>query len=450
MYEKLGSNVNNRTAFAAVRSRHCLLVLLGLGLLLGHQWAVAESPALYGQEYVRLGQSSEDDGPRSLPASREEYSDDDKSDYLERIQIQELSGGPYSDSLAEPLSSLGRYYRDQGNYEEALGLYKRALHVVRVNDGLYSERQIPVVRALLDTYRMAGEMQALDERYDYFFRLYGNGYPPFTPLRMRANLEYLRWQREAFGLGLDGDRKFRLVDMYRLNERILKSAAQSTVVGKDSYRRLVLSQIRNLYLLQSEIELPEEGFTSISSRSMQPDQGRDGMHIKQQQLESIRQKSAAKGRSLLQELIARIASSGEAADLASIHLELGDWQQWNGNSHSARQEYSRVIDILEDASDSQLLEQWLGSPAELPVNAAFWQPARRVKDGGRVVLSAEYDVSARGKARNIQVLAARPEDEVFASRLRRKLSATRFRPRFATGEAEAVERVSRKYELIVD
>jgi tetratricopeptide (TPR) repeat protein len=425
-------------------------VLLGLGLLLGHQWAVAELPALYGQEYVRFGQSSEDGGPRSLPAPREEYSDDDESAYLERLQIQELSGGPYSDALAEPLSGLGRYYRDQGNYKEALGLYKRALHVVRVNDGLYSERQIPLVRALLETYRLAGEMQALDERYDYFFRLYGNGQPPFTPLRMRASLEYLRWQREAFGLGLDGGRKSRLVEMYRLNERILKSAAQSTVVSQDSYRRLVLSQIRNLYLLQSEIEPPEEEFISLLSRSIQPNQGRDGMDINQQRLESIRQRSAARGRSLLQELIARIASSGEAAELASIHLELGDWQQWNGNSHSARQEYSRVIDILEDSGDSQLLEQWLGSPAELPVNAAFWQPDRLEQDAGRVVLSAEYDVSARGKARNIRVWAAKPEDEVFASRLRRKLSATRFRPRFATGEAEAVERVSRQYELTVD
>jgi len=441
--------VNNCTLFTTLLGRHCLRVLLGFGLLLVQPWAVAESPALYGQDYFRLGQSWEDGSPRSMPEPRQKYDGIDESAYLEQVQEQELLGGPYFDGLAEPLSGLGHYYRDQGKYEKALDLFKRALHVVRVNDGLYSERQIPLVRYLLDTYRLAGEMQALDERYDYFFRLYGNGQPPFTELRLRASLEYLRWQREAFRLKLDGDRKNRLVDMYRLNDRILESAAQSTTVGQDGYRRLVLSQILNLYLLQSEIVPPEVVYTLQPSGSIHSNQ-RQALDFNQQRLESLQQASGAKGRSLLQELIARTASSGEAADLASIHLELGDWHQWNGNHRSAQEEYSRVIQILVDAGDKQLLEQWLGSPAELPANGAFWQPGSLATAGRRVVLQAEYDVSARGKARNIQVSAARPEDQAFRSRLRRKLSATRFRPRFATGEAEAVERVSREYELIID
>jgi len=436
--------------FSAVSCRHCLRVLLGLGLFLPQAWAVDKSPELYGQDYVRLGQSWADGSPPSIPAPREEYSDADESAFLEQIQIQELSGGPYSDALAEPLSSLGRYYRDQGKYDEALDLYERAIHLVRVNDGLYSERQIPLVRELLDTYRLAGDMHALDKRYEYFFRLYGNGQPPYTELRLRASLEYLRWQREAFRLKLDSERKNRLVDMYQLNKRILESAEQSTAVGEDWYRQLVLSQIRNLYLLQSEIVLPEEAYTFVPSRAVQSSQ-EQVLDFKQRQLENIHRTSSARGRSLLQDLIVRTASTGgEAADLASIHLELGDWHQWNASSRSANQEYARVVQILKDAGDTQLLDQWLGSPAELPANGAFWQPDRIAKDGRRVVLIAEYDVSARGYVRNIQVSAAQPEDQVFTSRLRRKLLATRFRPRFATGEAEAVERVSREYELIVD
>ncbi len=427
----------------------CSRVLMGLGLFLTQPWAVAESPELYGQDYFRLGQSWEDGSPRGMPEPRQRNGGVDESAYLEQIQVQELSGGPYSDGLAEPLSGLGHYFRNQGKYEKALDLFKRALHVVRVNDGLYSERQIPLVRDLLDTYRMVGEMQALDDRYDYFFLLYGNGQPPFTELRLRASLEYLRWQREAFRLKLDGNSKNRLVDMYRLNARILESAAQSTTVSQDGYRQLVISQIRNLYILQSEIVPPDLAYTLRSSGSIHSNQSQY-MDISQQRLESLRQTSRAKGRSLLQELIARTASSGEAADLASIHLELGDWHQWNGNHRSAQEEYSRVIQILVDAGDSQLLDQWLGSPAELPANGVFWQPGSLVNAGRRVVLLAEYDVSARGIARNIQVSAARPEDQVFSSRLRRKLSATRFRPRFATGEAEAVKRVSREYELIID
>lgn len=447
--------MNNYTTYAALRSKHCLRVLLGLGLLLANPCSVAESPELYGQVYVRLGHSWADGKPPSLPSPREGVGVADESAYLEQIQNQEASGGPYADGLAEPLASLGYYYRDHGRYGKALDLFQHAIHLVRINDGLYSERQIPMVRALLDTHRLSGDMQALDDRYDYFFRLYGNGYPPFTPLRLRASLEFLRWQREAFRLELDRNRNKRLADMYRLNERILEAAAQSAEVTLQWYEQLVRSQILNLYLIQSQIVLPPEASAFQSSRSIYSGSSvhsnqRQDLDFNQRRLLTIQQRSAARGRALLQELITRTVAGGKAADIASIHLELGDWNQWNGSSSSAREQYSRVVQILEDAGDTQLLEQWLGSPAELPANGAFWQPNRIGTGGRRVELLAEYRVSARGNARNIQIQAAKPEDAVFISRLRRKLSATLFRPRFATGEAEAVERVSRQYELTVE
>jgi tetratricopeptide (TPR) repeat protein len=441
--------VNRSTAFAVAFSRHFLLLLLMLAALLAHKGAFANSPELYGQEYVRLDQSWVDDGPGDLPALREENIDADENAYLEQLQKQELSGGPYSGALAEPLSSLGHYYRNQGRFNVALDFYERALHVLRVNDGLHSERQIPLIRNLLDTHRLAGDMQALDERYDYFFSLHGKGEPPHTDLRLRAALEYLRWKRESYLLKVGGSKTSRLLAMYQLNKRILDSTAQSAVVGQDWYRQLVLSQVRNLYLIESEIELTEETYSFQTRRPLPSGRDQD-LNFGQRQLVDIQRTSSAKARSLLQELIVRTAENGESIELASIHLELGDWHLWNGLHLRAKQEYSIVFQILEDAGDTQLFQQWFVSPTELPANPALWQVHRLARDSRGVVLSAEYDVTARGKARNIQVYADKPEEETYATRLRRKLAATQFRPRFASGEAEAVKRVSRKYELIVD
>ncbi len=383
------------------------------------------------------------------PEPRRDNGDGDESAYIQQLHLQEISAGPYSDALAEPLASLGRHYRERGKYGEALGYYRRALHIVRVNDGLYSERQIPLVRDLLDTYRLAGDLQELDDRYEYFFRLYGNGEPPYTELRLRAALEFLRWQREALRIELDGDGKNRLLKLYQLNEHILETAALATEVTPTWYGQLVLSQIRNLYLLQAEIELPDEQATFRSSNSIQPGQGY-GVDHNIQRLAGIQRTSAARGRALLEEWIVRTQTSGSSADIAGIHLELGDWQQWNGNFHSAKLAYVKVIELLERSGDKQLLEQWLGSPAELPANGAFWQPNSLETEGRRVVLAAQFDVSARGRVRSNQVSALHPEAEAFAARMRRKLSATRFRPRFVNGEPEAVDGISRKYELLVD
>jgi hypothetical protein len=153
---------------------------------------------------------------------------------------------------------------------------------------------------------------------------------------------------------------------------------------------------------------------------------------------------------LLELQIERAAVTGTAVDLASLHLELGDWHQWNGNFGRAEGQYAKTATLLHDAEELQLLDLWLGGPVELPANGAFWQPDRLVQDGKRILLAATYDISARGQARNIQVTAFSPKDEAFSSRLRRRLSATRFRPRFVSGEAEAVKGVTHQYELLVD
>ena len=443
--------MNICTTEASGRCGRLLRLILGLYLTLAHDLTLAQSPAPYGEDYYRLGQSWADGSPVALAVLPGDLSQADESSYLLQLETLELAGGPYSDALAEPLSSLGHYYRGRGEYTQALALYGRALHVVRVNDGLYSERQIPMVRDLLNVYRLLGDMQALDDRYEYFFRLYGSGQPPFTDLRLRASLEFLRWQREALRLDVDDDGKKRLLELYQLNKQLLESLALSVDVDSAWHRQLLMSQIRNLYLLQAEIDVPDQAFNIRSGNTVQSAQAQmQAQDYTLQRLLNLQRTSASRGRALLELQIDRAAVTGTAVDLASLHLELGDWHQWNGNFGRAEAQYAKTATLLHDAEELQLLDLWLGGPVELPANGAFWQPDRLAQDGKRILLAATYDISARGQARNIQVTAISPKDEAFRSRLRRRLSATRFRPRFANGEAEAVKGVTHQYELLVD
>jgi tetratricopeptide (TPR) repeat protein len=442
------SYVNNCTRF---NSMYCLrpLLLLCLGLLV---WPGVEAgvPELYGRDYYRHGESWADASPPRLSVAIDEGRGSDEESYREQLTAQELSGGPYSDELAEPLSSLGHYYQNRGNYGQAVHFYSRALHVVRVNDGLYSERQIPLVRSLLDTYRLAGDLNELDERYEYFFRLYGSGQPPYTDLRLRASLEFLRWQREALRLEIDPDGNRRLLDLYELNKRILDSASTATDMSTDWYGQLVDSQIRNLYLIQSEVEIPDDFYAFRTRESIQPNPQDIGLDSNLQRLGGIARSSAARGRILLEGMLVRTEATGSADETAAIHLALGDWHQWNNNSRLAGASYLQVVESLQKIGDKEKLDQWLGSPAELPVNGAYWQSDSSTAVRKKAVLVAQYDVSSRGKARNIRISALKLEDEVYESRLRRKLSATRFRPRYLLGTPEAFEGVNHKYELIVD
>ena len=198
----------------------------------------------YGEDFVRLGSQWPEGGP-ALAATVVGLDSADAVRLAVRLDATELENGPYGGELAEPLTDLARYHRARGDYEQALDYYRRALHNVRVNDGLYSERQLPLVRELLNLYRLAGEYEALDDRYEYFFRLYGSGQPPFDDVRLGATLEYLRWQREAHRRGLrNGDRD--LLRLYEHNRDLLELVRGSPAVSGQWQRELVFSQIRNL------------------------------------------------------------------------------------------------------------------------------------------------------------------------------------------------------------
>jgi tetratricopeptide (TPR) repeat protein len=443
----LVDNANNYTASlvhkSAIGGRLCFFFTA----VLFAPFSLGQFPVLYGQDYFRYEPSAHDSGSVGVPRVMDGHSEADKEVYIK--QLEALRGGPYSDLQAEPLSALGGYYLDLGHYAQSLEYYRRALHVVRVNDGLYSERQIPLVRGLLDAYRLSGDLEALDERYEYFFRLYGSGQPPFTDLRIGATLEYLRWQREALGLSLEGNRLDRMLDVHSLNAQILASAAESLEVTPDRYRQLLLSQVRNLYLLESEYEPPTERYGLGMNSALQSNLMED-MDYRQQRLDSIRRTSRTRGRVLLEDLVARLAIEGDAKAVAGAYLELGDWHQWSSDYRSANQAYGQVVKTLQDSGDDVLLERWMGRPAELPTTDVFWQPKKPVRGQRRVLFTTEYSVSNRGKPRGVEVRAVDAKESSLESSMRRKLLATRFRPRYVTGETEAVNKVTRTYEMIVD
>ena len=76
----------------------------------------------------------------------------------------------------------------------------------------------------------------------------------------------------------------------------------------------------------------------------------------------------------------------------------------------------------------------------------FWQPA--VEAGDFPVVRASYDVSARGRPSNLEVELVAGEEDTSLSRFRRRLGSTLFRPRWISGEAEAVSGLSREYRLL--
>ncbi|MEM1152937.1 MAG: hypothetical protein AAGI44_02280 [Pseudomonadota bacterium] len=408
----------------------------------------AAKPEPYGEHFVLAGEQWSDAkvGVADEPAVQAPVTASEEKVFLSYVFDLEGEGGPYSDALAEPLTDLGRHHRQKGDLASARKAYQRALHVVRVNDGLYSERQVPILQELFDLYRVSGDMDTLDARYDYFFRLYGSGEPPFNRVRLGAALEYIRWQREAIRLKLSDSKTKRVLALYTLNRDILEAVEADPDVESDLYRELVLSQLRNFYLIQRLFETKEELQQTGPTIRMNAAWG-EPEDVNQHRMEVIQRRSLRRGRELLQQLIASTPDE-ETQALASAYLELGDWNQWNDQTEEALTAYVEAERLLREADSNALLQEWLGEPQELPANGAFWQPIPRVPGEQPVVVVANFDVLAKGRADNIETTPATAEEERQASKVRRYLRNTRFRPRIVDGEARSTAQLARQYEVL--
>jgi hypothetical protein len=418
-------------------------VLCGVLMLLGAVpfAAVNASPgASYGHDFIRAGKSWPEEAPVAHSVDVNAVTSPEPA-ALQRQRLDELETqqGPYAPGLTEPLADLGRSLSRSGDIVGAARAYNRALHVLRVNEGLYSDNQLPLIRELFSVHRSLGDWRALDARYDYYFRLLGGaGEQPDA----RAAAEYFRWQREALRRGLDASDHRRLVQLYERNEQLL-NAARDTSPAEQRWP-LVDSQLRNLYLIQAQAR--PEAFSTRSDSALnfgfrqEPLQELD---IYEQRLATIQRLAEGRGTELLVEFIAAQDVRDETLR-ARAWLALADWRQWNGAQGDALEDYRAVAAHLRATGQQALLEEWFGSPVELPDNGAF---LRDPGEGG-VLVSARFSINERGVARDVETEAYDEADKGFAMRLYRGLLRTRFRPRLEDGAPIASTGVERTYRYL--
>src|SRR5690606_37136819 len=80
--------------------------------------------------------------------------------------------GPYDERLIAPLENLTRVLLEAGNHEDALTALEQQSQVYRVNDGLYTARQIPVIETRLKTYAETGDWARLSDTLGYLSWVY--------------------------------------------------------------------------------------------------------------------------------------------------------------------------------------------------------------------------------------------------------------------------------------
>lgn len=355
-----------------------------------------------------------------------------------QLREQEYRDGPYAVNLAETLGQLARAQEAAGATEAARGSRERALHLIRVNEGLYSPAQRPILRAMLNSLRRDGEFAGLDERYDYFFRLYGSGQPPFKGLRWSATLEYLRWQREALRRELDGNPADRLLRLHALHEDIFDLLnAPGANVDFEKRADLTYSHLKTLYLVEYLVK-PLPTFREQNSRLGARDP-RD-FNLQQERLENMQRMLRGSARRLLEGLL-EVIPRKETQARAKAQLALADWLQWYGGSREANALYEAIWGDLHAAGLALLAREWFAQPKALPDNGVFFEPTLAEGEGP---VEIRLSVRENGRA-SADTQGVTEQWRRAARRLQRRISVTRYRPAIQNGQITGVKDIPVSY-----
>lgn len=326
--------------------------------------------------------------------------------------------GPYSPALAETYQGFGRYLQQRGRHADALAMLRKAQHLERVNHGVHGAGQIPVLRAMITSYKLTGQIESTSSAYDQLRWLAAKGLEPRDPNRVALLREAARWHLSAHLLDADEQR---LAHLQAAHQLLDEAGALADELGADSATRVELlrdSALGRFFLLRHQ---SAQRFDPPLPAGYGP---APGVAVATTPRLST---SFAAGRELHEAALAGLDADPAATPVQRrrARIELGDWYLLFDHGDEALEHYRAALAAMPANADDE------------PFATPLPLPAARGSAASAVVAKIRLDVSPRGRPDNIELL----DDGAFTAeqrqRILRAIRDTRFRPAFAGGEPVA-------------
>ncbi|GAB5415160.1 MAG: hypothetical protein Cons2KO_27630 [Congregibacter sp.] len=359
--------------------------------------------------------ASEDAARESLMA--------DVRDYQRSIERIEQQQGAYAAGLSEQLLSLGLALQRNGEHGLAIDAFKRGAHLARINEGLYSTRQMALLQGEIASHIALGAFETADERQRYLYRVQAETLSDVS--RGQAFMQHAVWQRQAYEAGIGEDPFSRLTRMYSL----YRLALTEFVASEGNSSPLLLPPLYGMLRAQYLIS----GFVGETSSG----RFRDGAVLGEEESRQMAygNLSYKEGTSVIRAIFDVTLAMPEQSieDRAKISMMLGDWQFWHGKRKEAFETYGLVYRELADADDAQALSAgFFDTPQALPaLEGVRALPDREEESEGHLLL--EFGVSERGRVTDLTRLDEFAANDAKADSIMRRLRQTPFRPRISDG-----------------
>jgi hypothetical protein len=359
--------------------------------------------------------------------------------YRDMIAKLEAKGGAFDAGLAEPLLGLGLSLQRAGDHAAAIEAFKRGAHLARINDGLYTERQVALLQGEIASHIALGELDVADERQRYLYRVQVKVLEDVP--RSIALMQHAAWQRRAFEARLDEDPGQRLLRMWSLNQLALTDIARTEGETSAALLDPLYGMLQAQYLMT--------GIVGETSSGQYLATAPFGDWEEQQRI--YRVNAYSRGASVIRAIydVRRAQPRATLADTADAMLMLGDWQLWNGKRIEALETYAeleRELAAVETAQD--LRSSYFSEPRALPtLPGVRGMPLPLQPSEAPGALLVQFGVNERGKVVDVERLDSEPANDALAGDVMRQLRRTLFRPRISDGIAVETTGIVRAYDI---
>jgi len=402
----------------------------------------------------------------------------DISRYERVLTEMELAQGPYAPRLDEELLALGNLHQRVGDHTKALEALERAIHISRVNNGLFNLGQMPIIEKAIESHLARGDLVAADAQQEYLFYLQRKSLGETSVALLPALTRYAEWNVFAYNA------RPQLLTPPPASEDEGAGTASATAVTAIAnlegfrFRRLMLAQ--NLYqtVIQilvnnfgpSDPRLPEFErrlaitnyfFATTYDPSANFGPGSTAAYSGLMPYESPQAANNSlgyrQGKDALERRIAYLenAEQLDPQALARAHVDLGDWYLRFRKRTGALEAYQAAHKVLHDADVAQAeIDRLLSPPLPVPVPDFLIHPyTRQAFDVPREIaldykgyIDVEFTVNRYGAPGTVKVLGkSEGTPAPVESRLLRNLRRDIFRPRHEAGTVRESDQQRLRY-----
>jgi len=363
----------------------------------------------------------------------------------ETIDATLAEKGPYAPELGQLYASLGSQLQRQSKHEEALQVFKSAMHVERINQGLYSNSQEHILEAMIDS-AVALDNWHLASDFLKHWQWLANEHGSEGP--------------EAFLRGVRNVAKLHMRAFFGGNSLASSSAEQHILLANHWFNSAVDS-LEQHYGATDEAMVPWLYDLSLSSyylSIMSVEKNRAIEDSANNFDDDVVQASNDRAAFIMEQYRTGKESIEKIIDIHSAHpgqdiypqvdaeILLADWYMLYNRPESAKQQYKKAYALLFDnLTYSDTEQQIVRTPVELPELGKDSEVFKEPDQSNYAI--AQFDVSWRGNASNVQIVESNGASESQLNVLKQNILARKYRPQLVDGVAVDAVAFAKRYTV---